>query len=172
MLSSCQPFIFPWPRLLLQGTVMFCKGWLPIPLSSPPPNKWWLPLLSQPPAQAISSIPSLVSSKGPVLCLRLLLRSEPQIILSFLLSSPRHNAAVPTPFYALPSSTPKNIMFFPKKNSPPALIFISIPFSALPWCFACSCRKTFTMEEISGGGEDHTGASIPPDSCSCSTNDQ
>lgn len=69
-----------------------------------------------------------------------------------------------------PSSMLKKIFFFfpPMKNSPPALTFIPSPFFALPWYIACSYRKTLTMKEISGGGEDNTGASIHPDSCSCS----
>lgn len=53
-----------------------------------------------------------------------------------VIPSAQHSS--PYPLYALPSSTLKNITFFPEKNSPPALTFFSIPFSALPWCFACS----------------------------------
>lgn len=70
-------------------------------------------------------------------------------------------------------NTEKNIwLFSPMKSSPPALTFIPTPSSALPWGFACSYRKTFTVKEISGGGEGNTGASIHPDSCSCSTSNQ
>ena len=113
ILSTCQSFIWHWLRFLSQGTVMACKGWTLTSLSPPPHNAWWLPLLpSQSPAQSTSSIPSLVSSKGSVLCLPLLLRSALQIILSFLLSSPRHSTEVPVPLYSLQVQNQNIFLFF------------------------------------------------------------
>lgn len=62
--------------------------------------------------------------------------------------------------------------FFPHETQSTCSDFCPISFSALPWCVACSYGKTSTMEGIRGSGEDHTGASIHPDSCSCSTSQQ
>lgn len=176
MPSTCQPVTFHRPRSLSQGTVMVCKGWSPTPLSPQPLNTWRLPFLPfQPPAKATSSIPSLLSSKGSVLCLLLLLRSALQIILSFLLSSSRHSTRVPVPHHGLQVQPRKRIVSFfpPVKTNPPALTSIPTPFSALSWCIAYSRRKTFTMREMSGTGwGDNTRASTHPDSCSCSTSHQ
>lgn len=119
MPSTCQPVTFRRPRSLSQGTVMVCKGWSPTPLSPQPLNTWRLPFLPfQPPAKATSSIPSLLSSKGSVLCLLLLLRSALQIILSFLLSSSRHSTRVPVPHHGLQVQPRKRIVsFFPPREN-------------------------------------------------------
>lgn len=55
----------------------------------------------------------------------------------------------PCPPLLSPSSKLKTkitFCFFPTKHSPPALIFVPISFSTLPWCVACSYGKTSTME--------------------------
>lgn len=169
MPSTCQYFIFLWPKFLLQRTVMVGKGW------SPTTNQHTAFAFSSLPASSLSHLlhPQPRPIKG--LCV-----VPPAPIEVGTTNYPFIPAVVPSAQHRSPCPPPtlskfngkKNYPPPPPKNSPPALTFIPSPFFALPWYIACSYRKTFTMKEISGGGEDNTGASIHPDSCSCSTSNQ
>lgn len=174
MRSTCQPLIFHWPRFLSQGTVMACKGWSPTTLSPPPSNAWRLLLLpSQPPAQATSSIPSLVSSKGscvvPPAPIEVGTTNCP-FIPAVVPSAQRRSPCAPV---RSPSSMPKkNIFFFPHEKQPTCSNFHPQAIFCPSLVYCLFLQENIPNKRDQWWQEDNTGASIQPDSCSYSTSHQ
>lgn len=163
---TCQHFIFLWPRFLLQRTVMAGKGW------SPTTNQHTAFAFSSLPASSLSHL--LHPQPHPIKGLCVVPPAPIEVgttnypFIPAVVPSAQHRSPCP-PLHS-PSSMLKKIYFFfsPHEKQSTFSDFHPSPFFALPWYIACSYRKTLTMKEISGGGEDNTGASIHPDSCSCS----